>query len=289
MTDLALPPCGPAPMPAAAAPADHLTPLPLYTLGFRGYTVHGVECILPPLCAVPAGEFLLGSDKRQDSGTYDEDLEAYDNELPQHRLTLLAFQVARFPVTVAEYAYFVRAGQKQPNNWQSQLTKLDHPVVSVSWHNAADYVAWLAKTTSQPWRLPSEAEWEKAARWDGRTARIYPWGDTFDQSRCNTSESGIKATTPVGSYPSGASPCGAQEMAGNVWEWTRSVYKPYPYILTDGREAHNSTDNRVLRGGSWYDYAGDARAAFRVNLRPDFSSSFGSIGVRLVLAASAGS
>lgn len=276
-------------MPAAAAPADHLTPRTLYTLGFRGYTVQGVECILPPLCAVPAGEFLLGSDKRQDIGTYDDDMAAYDNELPQHRLTLRAFQLARFPVTVAEYAYFVQAGQKQPNNWHSQLTKHDHPVVNVSWRDASAYAAWLAKTTSHPWRLPSEAEWEKAARWDGRTARIYPWGDTFDQSRCNTHESGIKVTTPVGSYPSGASPCGAQDMAGNIWEWTRSVYKPYPYLLTDGREAQDSTDNRVLRGGSWYDYAGDARAAFRFNISPDYSSSFGSVGVRLALAASAGS
>ena len=192
---------------------------------------------------------------------------ARDNdEKPQHRLNLPAYQIARFPLTVAEYACFVRAGQTQPNNWQAQQGKPDHPVVYISWHDAVAYAGWLAKQTSQPWRLPTEAEWEKAAR--GGDGRIYPWGDSFDKSRCNTSEGGKGTTTPVGSYPSGASPCGAHDMAGNVWEWTSSLFKPYPYDPTDGRENVNSTDNRVLRGGSWCDDSRDARAACRARNHP---------------------
>jgi hypothetical protein len=115
------------------------------------------------------------------------------------------------------------------------------------------YAAWLARITGQPWRLPSEAEWEKAAR--GTSGRIYPWGDTFDPSRANTSEGGSGATTPVGSYPSGASPCGAKDMSGNVYEWTSSHNVPYPYDPTDGREAPDTTGSKVARGGSWDDGA----------------------------------
>ncbi len=269
--------------------APILPPLPpeqfpprLASLGFEARKKDGVAYIVPPLCSVPAGEFLMGSDKRQDP-------QAYDSELPQHRVNLPAFQLARFPVTVAEYVCFVRAGQKEPSGWQSQLGKLDHPVINVSWHDAVAYAAWLAKTTGQPWRLPTEAEWEKAARWDAarQVSRLYPWGDAFDTARCNTSEGGKGGTTPVGSYPTGASPCGAQEMAGNVWEWTSSLFKLYPYSASDGREGANSTGNRVLRGGSWYFDARLARAAYRARGRPDDFIYFR--GIRLVLAASAGS
>ncbi len=127
-----------------------------------------------------------------------------------------AFAIGQHPVTVAEYACAVRAkavrepqqfeysGTKFGPDWKTQQTHPDHPVVCVSWNDVVAYCAWLAKTTGQPWRLPSEAEWEKAAR--GTDGRIYPWGDTFDKARCNTSESGIRTTTPVGGYPSGRKP-----------------------------------------------------------------------------------
>ena len=159
------------------------------------------------------------------------------------------------------------------------------------------YIAWLVETTGQlGWRLPTEAEWEKAARWDPQrgVSRIYPWGDSFDKERCNTRESGIGTTSPVGSYPtsdarrSGASPFGVEEMSGNVWEWWSSLYKPYPYIQSDGREDSKSTETRTLRGGSWDSDAGSARAAYRYYGAPVNLTSVR--GFRLVFAlAGAGS
>src|SRR5262249_43936772 len=151
------------------------------------------------------------------------------------------------------YACFVRAGHNAPRNWRAQLGKLEYPVVSISWYDATSYAAWLAELTGQPWRLATEAEWEKAARWDDerRLARPYPWGYQFDPACCNTSESGFKTTTPIGAFPSGASPCGAQELAGNIWEWTSSLFRAYPYSARYGSERAEAPGCRVLRGGSW--------------------------------------
>ena len=263
-----------------AIPAERFPPR-LAQLGFIAQILRGQEVIVPPLCYVPAGPFLIGSDPTQDRA-------AYDREKPQRRVTLPAFQIARFPVTVAEYACFVRGGHAEPAHWQTQLQQLNHPVVNVSWRDAVAYAQWLAACTGQPWRLPSEAEWEKAARWDPASghARIYPWGDQFDPNRCNTDQSGIGTTTPVGSYAegmrNGASPCGAQDMAGNVWEWTGSVYKSYPYTISDGREQVRSLRDRVLRGGSWDLSARNARAACRLLGVPGVTLSSG--GFRLVCA-----
>src|SRR5262249_2779754 len=156
----------------------------LARLGYQGLAPGGVAALVPPTCAVSAGEFLMGSDPKRDRA-------AWDDERPQHRVTLPGYEIARYPVTVAEYVRFVRAaGPGSPRNqltWEQQLDgRPDHPVVNVSWRDAVAYAAWLARATGRPWRLPSEAEWEKAARWDGRAARIYPWGDAFDGARCNT-------------------------------------------------------------------------------------------------------
>jgi formylglycine-generating enzyme required for sulfatase activity len=273
----------PAPLPSSPSLPPERFPRRLADLGFVGTVVSGVEVILPPLCDVPAGPFLMGSYPSQDS-------QAFDDEKLQHWVTLAAYQLARFPVTVAEYACFVHAGHAKPRSqynsftWPTQLQRLDHPVVNVSWRDAVAYADWLANVTSQPWWLPSEAEWEKAARWDPaqRRARIYPWGDSFDPSRANTSASGKGPTTPVGSYPTGASPCGAQDMAGNVWEWTSSLYKPYPYDPDDGRERADSVQSHVLRGGSWYAAPRFARAAGRYWSGP--SVVFVSFGFRLLRA-----
>ncbi|HUY75277.1 MAG TPA: SUMF1/EgtB/PvdO family nonheme iron enzyme [Ktedonobacterales bacterium] len=230
--------------------------------------------ITPPVCAIPAGPFLMGSDKRRDS-------QAGSDELPQHTVTLAAYQIARYPVTVAEYACYARATGTAPGDWNNQLQRLDHPVVRVSWNDAIAYVGWLAKTTGQPWRLPTEAEWEKAAR--GTDGRIYPWDDAWDKTRANTSDGGPGATTPVGTYPRGARPYGAQDMAGNVWEWCHTLYQSYPYNANDGREDANSTGNRILRGGSWGGAPRDARAACRYGVDP--AGVGGSVGFRVAVSA----
>src|SRR5690348_4167557 len=195
---------GPAPAPNGATPAHHLTPMSLYSLGFRGWNVNGAEFILPPICPVPGGVFTMGSDKAQDE-------EAEDDETPSYPVLAGDFSIGQHPVTVAEYACAVRANAERvppdgfivKTTWDQQLQRLDHPVVCVCWWNASAYVDWLAKLTKQPWRLPTEAEWEKMARWDARASipRRYPWGDIFDETKCNTHESGIGVTTPVGRYP----------------------------------------------------------------------------------------
>ena len=248
--------------PAPPAISRERFPDRLARLGFEARKNGSVEYILPPVVTVPTGEFLMGSDPKRDSVAAKESWAKA--EQPQHRLNLPTFQLAKCPLTVAEYACFVRSGHAEPKSqynsltWKQQLDgRLDHPVVNVSWNDVVAYANWLKQQTGQSWRLPTEAEWEKAAR--GTDGRIYPWGDVFDKGRCNTSEGGKGTTTPVGSYASGDSPYGALDMAGNVWEWTSSLFKSYPYTSIDDRENVNSTDNRVLRGGSWYNYSGGAR------------------------------
>jgi formylglycine-generating enzyme required for sulfatase activity len=271
---------------AVARTRDELFPPPapvqprLTQLGFRGSSAARTLFILPPVVEVPAGEFLMGSDKKADP-------QAFDNELPQHRVTLPAFQIGTFPVTVAEYACFVRAGQPEPRaasniTWQTQLQRPDHPIVCVTWGDATAFAAWLARLTGQSWRLPTEAEWEKAARWDtrARQARLYPWGDRWDRTRGNSSENGLRTTSPVGTYPNGASPYGALDMAGNVWEWTSSLIQRYPYTQSNGREDAESTDSRVLRGGSWDNGPRGVRTAGRGAYQPDYARD--NVGFRIV-------
>ncbi|HLY30444.1 MAG TPA: SUMF1/EgtB/PvdO family nonheme iron enzyme [Ktedonobacterales bacterium] len=248
------------PTPAASMlPSDHL-PAQLVSLGFVGKTYNGVEAITPPLCDVPAGSFPMGSSKQRDK-------QAANDELPQKDMFVRAFQIARHPVTVAEYACYVHATGQQPSGWQDQASKLDHPVVNVSWHEAMAYARWLAQTTGQLWRLPTEAEWEKAAR--STDGRIYPWGDEWDNTRANTRDGGPGRTTPMGSYPSGVSPYGAQDMTGNVWEWCSSLVRRYPYDPATCEDPNNTTDERVLRGGSWNSLPQHSRAASRDGFRPD--------------------
>ena len=171
------------------------------------------------LVRVPAGEFLMGSDPK----VYKD---ASADEKPQHRLYLPEFYIGKYPVTNEQYAAFVKATrQTAPQYWkngQIPAGKEGHPVVNVSWRDAIAFCQWLSQASSKAIRLPTEAEWEKAAR--GDNGRIYPWGnDPPTEKLCNFSRN-VGDMTPVGQYPAGASPCGALDMAGNVWEWTGSLW-----------------------------------------------------------------
>jgi formylglycine-generating enzyme required for sulfatase activity len=211
---------------------------------------------------VPPGPFLMGSDKDRDTGV-DE------NELPQHQVTLPGYWIGRYPVTVAQFRAFVQASGHQRRDSRSLDGEDDHPVQYVTWHDAWAYCRWLGEKTGLPVALPTEAEWEKAAR--GTEGRIYPWGDERpDESRCNFGNQ-VGGTTPVGRYsPRGDSPYGCADMAGNVWEWCHSLYKPYPYDPQDGREDLKAGGLRVLRGGSFYNNQGLVRCAARGGSSPSY-------------------
>jgi formylglycine-generating enzyme required for sulfatase activity len=289
----------PQPVPEAAQSSPQMEsrqassryPLPavperLAQLGFRGVNITGAPAIVPSICEVPGGPFMMGSDPARDP-------DANGDEQPQHRVEVPYFRIARYPVTVAEYALAVlNGGVPEPSaiggqTWQAQLQHPDYPVVCVTWLNARAYARWLSSVTQKPWRLANEAQWEKAARWDPiqRASRIYPWGDTFDRMRCNTRANGAGRTLPVGSFPaqdparSGASPCGAEDMIGNVWEWTDSLYQSYPFSITDDASA-DPTEHRAMRGASWLDDKKDARAAFRFFNRAENNGDL--IGFRLI-------
>ncbi|WP_273703611.1 SUMF1/EgtB/PvdO family nonheme iron enzyme, partial [Candidatus Accumulibacter vicinus] len=158
--------------------------------------------------------------------------------------------------------------QTQPRWWHDPAYQHpSHPVVGVCWHEARAYCAWLSAQTGQDYRLPSEVEWEAAAR--GRAGRRYAWEGDFDPGRCNSFESHVRGTTPVGVFPGGDTPQGIADMSGNVWEWTGSLYRPYPYHAEDGRENPEDGDGpRVLRGGSWNNNRDHARCAYRNHNHP---------------------
>jgi formylglycine-generating enzyme required for sulfatase activity len=260
--------------------------------------------LLPSFIRVPDGSFLLGTPERDLSAlakAYGGTRESYREESPQHALALPAFEIARIPVTNALYAAFVAAtGAHAPSTWrapQPPAALADHPVVDVSWDDANAFCEWLA-TAIRDWeqgtgkiapnpqslipnpqsiRLPTEAEWERAAR--GIDGRAFPWGDVWDTARANTRESGMAGTTPAGAYPSGASAAGGLDMAGNVWEWTASLDLPYPYAADDGREDPRAAGRRILRGGCYANPHGFARCACRFRLLPTVRNPF--LGFRL--------
>jgi formylglycine-generating enzyme required for sulfatase activity len=156
-------------------------------------------------------------------------------------------------------------------------TVSNHPVVGVTWYEAQSYCAWLTEATGRPFRLPTEVEWEAAMR--GTEGRRYPWGQHFDPTRANTAETQMMETTPVDAYPRGVSLFGVWDGAGNVWEWTSSLYKPYPYQADDGREDATSAEKRVLRGGSWYSFKEQCRCTIRDATIPDLYSYY--VGFRI--------
>jgi len=244
-----------------------------------------VSIPVPEVVPVPAGPFTMGT-RREDIPAlvkkYGGETEWYEQEVPQYEVNLPAFEIGRYPVTNREYQAFIRgAGYRPPAYWEGDEYppgKGDHPVVNVTWRDAVAYCRWLNKQTGRSFRLPTEAEWEKAAR--GSDRRQYPWGDEFDPAKCNIREGGPGGTTPVGQYPEGASPYDILDMAGNVWEWCSSLYKSYPYDPGDGRENPEAEGSRVLRGGAFNYEAGYVRCACRYGCDP--GSCWGGCGFRVV-------
>jgi formylglycine-generating enzyme required for sulfatase activity len=170
--------------------------------------------------------------------------------------------------------------QTQPARWNDPaFNHPAQPVVGVSWHEARAYCAWLAAASGFVVRLPTEVEWEAAAR--GTNGRRFAWGEPFDSSRCNTFETHVRGTTPVGVFPLGETPDGVADLTGTVWEWTSSAYRGYPYEADDGREDATREDvRRVLRGGSWDSSLESARAAARFDFDPGDRNDL--IGFRVV-------
>jgi formylglycine-generating enzyme required for sulfatase activity len=220
---------------------------------------------------ISAGGFLMGSKEN--------DANASETETPQHQVELpYDFYIGRYPITQAQFRQFVQATGRhdlEPDEWQKRP---DHPAAHITWFAAQDFCQWLNQTIGaklpEGWqfRLPTEAEWEKAAR--GEHAKEWPWGNEWTANLCNSEESGNRTLTRVGYYsPGGDSPYGASDMAGNVWEWTINLWgtdetKPayrYPYKPSDGRERVKASSNilRVLRGGSFQDLRQQVRCAAR--------------------------
>ncbi len=189
----------------------------------------------PSMAYVPAGEFIMGSNER------------WDDEAPEHISATNAFYIDVNEVTNADYKNFVDATQRTPPfHWPDDNLpkgKENHPVVYVNWFDAKDYCFWADK------RLPTEQEWEKAAR--GEEGLIYPWGNEWSLDKSNNPYKYSTGTEPVGSYPQGRSPYGLYDISGNVWEWVDSYYLPHPGNPVTRTEY--GEDKRVLKGGSWFD------------------------------------
>jgi formylglycine-generating enzyme required for sulfatase activity len=188
-----------------------------------------------------------------------------------HTVYLDEYFISRYPVTNAEYKGFVDATKhRAPEHWKNGAIpphKEKHPVVCVNWEDTVVYCEWAGM------RLPTEAEWEKAASWDEtKNAKYkYPWSDTFDASKCNSSESQIGDTTSVGMYsPQGDSSYGATDMAGDVWEWCADWYAEDYYKNSPAQNpvGPDSGEYRVLRGGAWYNESNYVRAASRGRYYP---------------------
>jgi len=189
---------------------------------------------------VPSGDFIMGSNVEELRHIAEVD------EWPQRTVWLDDYYIDVHEVTNAQYKVYLDSTRAPaPHRWLNGNYGIGEdglPVVSISWDEAAAYAAFVGK------RLPTEAEWEKAAR--GVDGRRYPWGSRFEPDRVNAGYTA--GTAAAGSYAGGASPYGVLDMAGSVWEWTSSLYRPYPYDPGDGREDPAARGARVNRGGSWY-------------------------------------
>ena len=272
------------------------------------------------LVRIPKGPFVMGST--------DDSVLAWDDEKPQHTVGIpYDYWIGKYPVTTAQFGEFARSTAFETRaeregwawvwdsrneqwrkgegaNWRNQLGTDSntiffekHPVASVCWHDALAFCEWLNQKHGRNlppgyhFRLPSEAEWEKAAR--GTDGREWPWGNDFDAALCNSREKGKVCTTPVGAYsPQGDSPYGVADMSGNVWEWTLTLWGTdrdksdyvYPYVGDDGRENQAAGDGafRIIRGGSFKDDRKGMRCACRDLDPPHYSLN--NLGFRVFVA-----
>lgn len=242
---------------------------------------------------IPAGEFEMGNNS----------VAAMDNERSLHQVYLETYYIDRYPVTCQQYRVFIEAegysnphwwttagwewlktnSVKEPLYWSNDPTWNDHPVCGVSWYEANAYAKFVGK------RLPTEAEWEKAASWDDRRKRhcIYPWGNTQpDSSRCNH-DNHMGRTTPVNAYSGGQSAYGCYDLLGNVWEWTSSWFEAYNGFVSYPYRGYSQTyfdqQHRVLKGGSWATRPWSLRSSFRNWYYPEIRQILA--GFRCVLEA----
>lgn len=239
----------------------------------------GKEMIL-----VPAGEFVMGTDKTDPEKTHlkiGTVKPLYLDQQPERRLHLDAFYIDRFEVTNREYDKFVRATKfsEVPTHWKDRVVPAgleDHPVTNITWREALSFALWAGKT------LPTESQWEKAAR--GTEGRLYPWGNDYQKGMANLDVDGAKDSAPVGSFPKDVSPYGVFDMAGNVMEWTLDWYLPYPGNTYN----HSKFGGRfkVLRGnafkkGGHYFLDAYRYAFYRSEVDPD--DYFENVGFRCVM------
>jgi formylglycine-generating enzyme required for sulfatase activity len=209
----------------------------------------GAEMVL-----VPAGEFLMGSK--------DDDKLADDNEKPQHKVNLDSYYIYKTEVTVAQFRKFCHATGRKSMPPKPKWGWIDnHPIVNVNWNDAKAYADWAGV------KLPSEAQWEKAAR--GTDCRIYPWGNEWDGEKCVNCTNSDGGTKPVGSVLAGISPYGCFDMAGNVFEWCADWYSSNYYNNTPIKNPMGPKTGEfyVLRGGSWNSYGADGKGCYRCAFR----------------------
>jgi formylglycine-generating enzyme required for sulfatase activity len=240
---------------------------------------------------VEEGEFIRGSIRGEDHG----------DDRPTCSIYLDAFLIGQYPVTNSEFRRFVDDGgynKKEfwtPKGWEWRKTKKvseprywydrkwngpNFPAVGINWYEASAYTQWLSDKTGKLFRLPTEAEWEKAAR--GTKEYRYPWGNLFDHNLCSSHETGFHRTSPVGIFPAGNSPYGCVDMAGNVWEWCADWYSSnyYKDSPAENPQGPASGSYRACRGGSWISLAEFCRTTFRDYDSPEERKN--NLGFRLV-------
>jgi formylglycine-generating enzyme required for sulfatase activity len=270
---------------------DYRRPIAVSELpGFRSDTWFLPDEDLLGFVEIPAGVFVMGSDPAIDPRAFE--LEQWSSTSAQGRVALPTFYIGRYEVTVAQLSAFAQATAHTLDERALQAPP-DHPASLVSWPDALAYARWLdavlrespatpprlAALLSSGWRvsLPTEAEWEKAAR--GAGGRVFPWGNEPEPDRANY---GGRSTTPVGSYECTECVFALADMAGNVWEWTRSPYQPYPYDSIDNGGGLQADALWVIRGGSFADPESFVRAANRGRADPGVRRPF--IGFRVSIS-----